>query len=78
MYPSYYSLLRTGAIPFETTYGISNRRFPQLRDRERAKTISNLALFGRPIDGGTLHVRSINKLIISRVDYNFHFGPVAW
>jgi hypothetical protein len=28
-YPSYFSLLRTGAMPFETAYGISIRRFPE-------------------------------------------------
>jgi hypothetical protein len=29
IYPSYFSLLRTGGMPFETDYGISLRRFPQ-------------------------------------------------
>ena len=28
VYPSYFTLLRTGATPFETTLGLSHRRFP--------------------------------------------------
>jgi RES domain len=42
IYPSYFSLLRTGGMPFETTFGISHRRVKQLADRERSKTIPNL------------------------------------
>jgi hypothetical protein len=49
IYPSYFSLVRTQGQPFETACGISLRRFPQLADREKAKTIPNLAVFGRPI-----------------------------
>lgn len=77
VYPSYFSLLRTGGMPFETNYGISHRRFPQLREHEKAKTIPNLALFGRPIEEHNVDVRCINKLILSRVEYGFHFGPVG-
>lgn len=78
VYASYFSLFRTGGMPFETTYGISHRRFPSLQEYERAKTIPNLALFGRPIEEGQVQVRCINKLILSRVDYGFHFGPVGY
>jgi len=78
VYPSYFSLLRTGAMPFETAYGISHRRFPQLKDRERAKTIPNLALFGRPIEDGLAAVRCINRVVLSRVEYDFQFGPVRY
>ncbi len=77
VYPSYFSLLRTGAMPFETTYGISHRRIPQLTRQERSKTLPNLALFGRPIERGRVTVRCINKLILSRVEYDVHFGPVG-
>jgi hypothetical protein len=55
IYPSYFSLLRTGGMPFETVYGISLWRFPQAAGYERAKIIPNLGLFGRPIREGTLH-----------------------
>jgi hypothetical protein len=77
IYPSYFSLLRTGAMPFETITGISHRRFPQLADREKSKIMGNLALFGRPIEQGLVCVRCINKLILNRVEYGIHFGPVG-
>jgi len=77
VYPSYFSLLRTGGMPFETAYGISHRKFPQLADREKAKTIPNLALFGRPIEQRVVTVRCINKLILNRVEYGIQFGPVG-
>jgi hypothetical protein len=77
VYPSYFSLLRTGKIPFETTYGISHRRIERLAEHEKSKMLPNLALFGRPIEDGLVSVRCINRLVISRVDYEFHFGPVA-
>jgi hypothetical protein len=76
VYPSYFSLLRTGGMPFETTYGISHRRVPQLVDREKAKTIPNLALFGRPVEQHVISVSCINKLILNRVEYGVQFGPV--
>jgi len=78
VYPSYFSLLRTGSMPFKTSYGISHRQFPQLHEQEKAKTIPNLALFGRPIEECNVEVRCINKLILSRVEYSFHFGPVGY
>ncbi len=77
VYPSYFSLLRTGGRPFETAYGLSHRRLPHLREHEKHKTVANLALFGRPIEDGRVQVQCINKVIISRVDYRFHFGPVG-
>lgn len=77
VYPSYFSLLRTGGMPFQTSYGISHRRFRHLHEREKAKTIANLALFGRPVEERKVDVRCINKLILSRVEYEFRFGPVG-
>jgi hypothetical protein len=74
VYPSYFTLLRTGATPFETTFGISHRR--HLREHARKNTISNLALFGRPITDGSIMVRGINRVILNKVDYKLHFGPV--
>lgn len=75
IYPSYFSLLRLGVMPFETTYGISHRQIPQYQEYEQAKSIPNLAIFGRPIEQGVLSLQCINRLIMSRVEYNFHFGP---
>ena len=77
VYPSYFSLLKTGKIPFETSIGISHRMFPQLADQEKSKIIANLALFGRPVDQGVAEVRFINRLILRQVHYKFHFGPVG-
>jgi hypothetical protein len=76
VYPSYYSLLRTGATPFETTFGISHRRFPGFREHALKNTISNLALFGRPITDGSVTVQCINRVILNKVEYKLHFGPL--
>jgi RES domain-containing protein len=91
-YPSYFSLLRTGGIPFETLYGISLRRLAALHgrfgldgdltsylsDHETKKIIPNLALFGRPIKQGLVEVRCINRMVLKRVAYDAHFGPVGY
>jgi len=78
MYPSYFSLLLTGQMPFETTYGISIRRIPELARRARAQMIPNLALFGRPIEQKTVAVECINRVVLNRVEYNVLFGPVGY
>lgn len=77
-YPSYFSLLRTGATPFLTTLGMSHRTIPRYRPIEQALVIPNLAIFGRPITDGRLDVRCINRLMITRVDYDLLFGPVKF
>ena len=77
IYPSYFSLLRTGQMPFETVFGISHRRIPQMREHEQSKSIPNLALFGRPISAGKVEVKGIDRLIISKVSYEFHYGPTG-
>lgn len=77
VYPSYFSLLRTGGLPFETMAGISLRRLPRFADYERAKIIPNLAIFGRPIENGLVSVQCINRLIMRRVEYDLHFGPTG-
>jgi hypothetical protein len=77
VYPSYFSLLQIGQMPFQTIYGISHRRIPQLQDYEEAKSLPNIALFGRPIAEGLVNVLCINRLILSRVEYEFHFGPTG-
>ena len=77
VYPSFFSLLKSGKIPFETSFGLSHRMFPQLHDRERAKITSNLALFGHPLKQGDVEVHSINRLVLRKVQYDFHFGPTG-
>lgn len=77
IFPSYFSLLRTGAIPFETTYGISHRRVPLMRDTEKSKVVPNIALFRRPIREGRVRVKSINRVILGTVRYGVQLGPVG-
>lgn len=78
IYPSYFSLLRTGGMPFETVLGISHRRIPRFAERERSKTIANYAIFGRPVEDGLIEAKGINRLILNQVEYGFHFGPVGF
>lgn len=75
IYPSYFSFIRTGAIPFETIYGISIRRIPELRNYVQSQSIPNLVLFGRPVKEKKVNVDCINRVIINRVSYDTTFGP---
>ena len=75
IYPSYFSYIRTGAFPFETVYGMSIRRIPQLKNYAQLQSIPNLALFGRPIKENKVSVDCINKVVINRVSYDMTFGP---
>jgi hypothetical protein len=77
IYPSYFSLVRTGARPFETAYGLSLRRVPSYRERARALSIPNVALFGKPVAEGKVRVDGINRLVLRRVVYDVHFGPAG-
>lgn len=77
IYPSYYSILMTGTMPFRTTYGISHRRIAGAQESEQSISLPNLALFGRPLEEGKVTVDSINRLVIRRVEYEYHFGPVV-
>jgi len=79
IYPSFFSLIRTGGHPFETAYGLSLRRFhPQAVEYGRAFTIENLALFGRPIESGSVRAHCINRLVLTHIGYRGHFGPVTY
>jgi hypothetical protein len=78
VYPSYFSLLRLGAMPLRTTYGLSHRIIPEFKKLEEAMAVPNVAIFGYPVRDGLVRVDCINKLILSRVEYNFHFGPVQF
>ena len=79
IYPSFFSLIRTGGRPFETALGLSVRRFhPQAEHYAKAFTIQNFALFGRPIAEGSVRVHCINRLVLTQIGYSAHFGPVAF
>ncbi len=79
IYPSFFSLIRTGGHPFETAYGLSLRRFhPKAEEYAQAFTISNFAIFGRPLESSLIRVKCINRLIITQIGYRGHFGPVSY
>lgn len=78
VFPSYFSLLRNGTMPFETIYGISLRRLEPLQEYEQAKAVPNFAIFGRPIESGKVRLLCINRLVLRRVEYGVHFGPVGF
>jgi len=76
IYPSFFGQVRSGRMPFETVYGISVRRFPGAAEREKHGVFPNLALFDRPLLDGHVQVVGINRLILHKVGYDLHFGPV--
>lgn len=76
IYPSYFSLLRLGVMPFQTTYGMSHRTIPQYQNYEQNTAIPNAAIFGNPITDSKLKVKCINRLVLSQVAYDVRFGPV--
>ncbi|MGI2124401.1 RES family NAD+ phosphorylase [Shewanella baltica] len=79
IYPSFFSLVITGGHPFETSYGLSLRRYHPERERySDTYTIKNLALFGFPLRSELVKVASINRLVITHVGYQGHFGPVEY
>jgi len=75
LYPSYFSQVRSGAMPFETVYGLSVRRFPNAAGYAASGIFANVALFGRPVKDGRVAVTCINRLVIHKVHYDFRFGP---
>ncbi|TVM15891.1 RES domain-containing protein [Oceanidesulfovibrio indonesiensis] len=76
IYPSYFTNLRMGLMPLPTAYGVSVRLFPEFKQHNSDLTIPNLAIFGRPVLQKKLKIDCINKLIISKAEYSFHFGPI--
>lgn len=79
IYPSFFSLVRTGGHPFETAFGLSLRRFhSQAEDYARAFTIPNFALFGRPLEDSLVSVKCINRVVLTHIGYQGHFGPVTY
>jgi len=75
LFPSYFSLLRTGAPYLETFFGLSSRVFPGAAEREAGKIMPNIAIFGRPVNDGRITVRCINRLFLRQVGYDLGFGP---
>ncbi len=76
IFPSYFSYIASGNIPFETVYGISIRKIPGMKDYAKSQSIPNIGIFGRPIKNEQIRVESINKVTLTKVTYNAVFGPV--
>ena len=76
VYPSFFSMLRNGMKPFETVLGLSRRTVPQLRKEEESRFVPNIGIFGRPVEEGLVDVSSINRVLLQRVTYSVHFGPI--
>jgi hypothetical protein len=72
IYPSYYSQVRSGQMPYETVYGLSVRKFPGAR---KSGIFENVGIFGRPIKDGRIEVSCINRVMLHKVYYDIHFGP---
>ncbi len=77
IYPSYFSMVRTGANPFETIMGLSIRRFKHLKEQIKSQTIQNIALFGKPIQEKIVKVKCINRVILKQVLYDLQFGTIV-
>ncbi len=75
VYPSYFSQVRSGDMPFETAYGISIRRFESSERYATMGTFPNVAIFGRPVSDGRLRVSCINRVVLHKVGYDIRFGP---
>jgi hypothetical protein len=75
IYPSYFSDIRIGTMPFQTANGLPVRRFPSQREYKKFNNVQNIALFGRPISKNIITVKSINKLFINTIVHGFSFGP---
>jgi len=75
IFPSYFSFLRKGVMPFETVYGISIRKFPLYKNRAKSQIMPNVALFGRPIEEKIINVKCINRLVLNEAKYDILFGP---
>ncbi len=69
--------MRTGAIPFETVFGISIRKLPLFNEYSNAQVIPNIALFGNPIAENKVKVKCINRVVLNMVKYDIQFGPLT-
>jgi hypothetical protein len=77
IYPSYFSHVRTGAMPFDTAHGMSVRLFKGYANAVRRSVIGNLALFGYPIAERRVSVSCIERIILNQVKYDLCFGPLV-
>jgi hypothetical protein len=55
--------------------GFDGLIYPSYYSSIKSSRISNIALFGRPVNDGKVKVININRLQLEKIDYKFHFGP---
>jgi hypothetical protein len=77
LFPSYFSQVRSGKMPFETTLGMSWRRLPGGAVYAKLGMFPNIGIFGCPIADSTVRLAGINRVVLSRVNYSLSFGPVV-
>ena len=75
VYPSYFSILRTGHLPWEAARAEPPNRLLALDSAQHTDMVQNLAIFGSPIADGRVQLECINRLILNRVQYDVSFGP---
>lgn len=78
VFPSYFSFIRKGIMPFNSVYGTSIRKLPTFKNHARSQITPNIALFGRPIEEKIIAVKCINRLVLNKVKYDVLFGPVDY
>ncbi|GAG03785.1 unnamed protein product, partial [marine sediment metagenome] len=78
VFPSYFSLFRTGAIPLDTVHEISVQKFPSNETHTKSRITPNIALFGRPIEEKIIAVKCINRLVLNKIKYDVLFGPIDY
>lgn len=74
-----YEIIRDIAIAANNA-NIDGIIYPSYYSKVHAKedTIKNIGLFGRPIKDDIVRVRSINRLILNKVAYDYQFGPASF
>jgi len=78
IFPSYFSFLLKGIMPFDSIYGISIRKLPSFKKYAKSQITPNIALFGRPIKEKIVAVKCINRVVLNKVKYDILFGPVDY
>lgn len=78
IFPSYFSMVCKGAMPFDSGYGISIRKLPSYKTYAKSQIMPNVALFGRPIEEKIIEVKCVNRLVLNKVKYDVLFGPVDY
>jgi hypothetical protein len=77
IYPSFYNQLIPETDPLQTSFGLSNRKFPGMKDYFDKIVIKNIAIFGKPIQEGKVTINNINRLVLRWIPYQYDLGPAC-